>query len=82
MEQYTFSTMVGVMDDKGLFPGLMKLGGAGGGESLPPFEGMEKSPISLLRTIPVLGDNTFAPKYELTVLVMETAFRSQSTIDT
>lgn len=74
--------MVGAMDDKGLFPGLMKLAGAGGGVFLSPFEGIEKSSISLLRIIPVLGDNIFAPKYAFTVLVMETAFRSQSTMDT
>lgn len=68
------------MDDNGLFPGLMRLGGAGGGTCPVLFPGMEKSFISLFRTIPVLGDSC-APKYEFTVLVMETAFRSLSTMD-
>lgn len=67
------------MDDNGLFPGLMRLRGAGGGTC--PVLGVEKSSISLFRTIPVLGDSICAPKYEFTVLVMETAFRSLSTMD-
>jgi hypothetical protein len=69
------------MDDNGLFPGLMRLRGAGGGTCPVLFPGMEKSSISLFRTIPVLGDSICVPKYEFTVLVMETAFRSLSTMD-
>lgn len=64
------------MDDNGLFPGLIKFAGAGGGRFLLPFIGMEKSSISLFRTIPVLGDRICAPKYAFTVVVMETAFLS------
>lgn len=61
------------MDDNGLFPGLIKLGGAGGGLA-ETFPGMEKSSISLFKTIPVLDDSICAPKYPFTVVVMETAF--------
>lgn len=62
------------MDDKGLFPGLIKLAGAGGRTPLETFPGMEKSSISLFKTIPVLCDSIFEPKYAFTVVVMETAF--------
>jgi len=72
-------TIVGDMDDNGLFPGTTKLAGAGGRTSLETFFiGMEKSSISLLSTIPVLGESIVAPKYEFTVVVMETAFLSKS----
>ena len=66
------------MDDKGRFPGRMKLAGAGGGlsESLKDFNGIEKSSISLFRTIPVLGDSISAPKKAFIVLVIETQFLS------
>lgn len=55
---------MGVIEDKGRFPGRMKLAGAGGGTSklLLDFIGIEKSSISLFRTIPVLGDSITAPK--------------------
>jgi hypothetical protein len=73
--------IVGDMDDNGLFPGTMKLAGAGGGTSFETFFiGMEKSSISLFNTIPVLGERIFAPKYPFTVVVMETAFLSKSII--
>lgn len=75
----TFNTIVGAMDDNGLLPGWIKLAGAGGG--ILPFRGMEKSSISLLRSIPVLGETIWAPKYEFTVRVIETAFLSPSTMD-
>lgn len=73
--------MVGAMDDNGLFPGLIKFGGAGGGTPAETFMGMEKSSISLFSTIPVVGDSICEPKYAFTVEVMETAFRSRSMID-
>lgn len=79
--EYTSKTIVGAMDDNGLFPGLIKFDGAGGGRPAETFIGMEKSPISLFRSIPVLGDSMWEPKYEFTVLVMETAFRSRSMMD-
>lgn len=60
------------MDDNGLFPGLIKLVGAGGC-LVESFLGIEKS-ISLFKSIPVLDDSTCAPKYPFTVLVMEMAF--------
>lgn len=67
------------MDDNGLFPGIMKLAGEGGGTSLlETFTGIEKSSISLFSTIPVLGERIFAPKYPFIVVVMETAFLSKS----
>lgn len=69
------------MDENGLFPGLMKLAGSGGGRPAETFPGMEKSSISLFKTIPVLGDSICEPKYELTVVVMEIAFRSRSIMD-
>jgi hypothetical protein len=79
--EVTLRTMVGVMEERGRFEGLTKLAGAGGGELRVVFAGMEKSSISLLSRMPVLGDTIRDPKYELTVLVMETAFRSLSTTD-
>ena len=82
MKQQTFNTIVGVIEDKGLLPGRTKLGGAGGGVFPELLLGMEKSSISLLRTIPVLGDSIFEPKYAFTVLVIDTAFRLLSTMDT
>ena len=69
------------MEDNGLFPGRIKLAGAGGGRSAETFLGIEKSSISLFRTIPVLGDRNSEPKYEFTVAVMDTAFRSWSMIE-
>ena len=69
------------MDDKGLFPGLIKLAGAGGRTSLVTFAGMEKSSISLFKIIPVLGDSILEPKYAFTVVVMETAFLCLSMTD-
>ncbi|KAL4020101.1 hypothetical protein IC575_018867 [Cucumis melo] len=50
------------MDDNGLFPGLMKLAGAGGSSLAETAAGIAKSSISLFKTIPVLGESTFAPK--------------------
>ena len=73
-------TIVGVMEDNGLFIGTIKLAGAGGGTLAEALPGIEKSSISLLRNIPVLGDKNCAPKYEFTVLVIEIAFRSPSMI--
>jgi hypothetical protein len=77
--EHTFKTIVGAMDDNGLFPGLIKFDGAG--RPAETFIWMEKSSISLFRSIPVLGDSIREPKYEFTVEVMETAFRSRSMMD-
>ena len=77
----TFKTIVGDMEDNGLFPGLIKLAGAGAGTPAETFPGIEKSSISLFRSIPVLGDSICEPKYEFTVEVRDTAFRSRSMID-
>lgn len=71
----TLRTIVGAMEDNGLFIGTMKLAGAGGRSLAEIFWGIEKSSISLLSTIPVLGDKSCAPKYEFTVLVIDMAFR-------
>jgi hypothetical protein len=54
--------MSGVMEDKGRFPGAMKLAGAGGSSSGERSSGTEKSSISLLSTMPVDGESTSAPK--------------------
>lgn len=72
---------MGAIDDNGLFPGRMKLAGEGGGTSPVVFSGMEKSSISLLRMMPVLGDMNLDPKYELMVVVIETALRWPSTME-
>lgn len=58
----TLRTMMGVMEDNGLLFGLMKLTGEGGSLSGDTSVGTEKSPISLLSTMPVEGDITPAPK--------------------
>lgn len=81
MDKNTLRTIVGVIDDNGLFPGRMKLAGEGGGASPVVLPGMEKSSISLLRMMPVLGDMNLDPKYELTVVVIETALRWLSTME-
>lgn len=57
----TLRTIIGVIDDNGLLSGLMKLLGEGGRLSGDTSVGEEKSPISLLNTIPVEGDRTPAP---------------------
>lgn len=54
--------MMGVMEDKGLLLGLIKLVGAGGRRSGDISVGVEKSPISLFRTTPVDGESNPAPK--------------------
>lgn len=77
----TLRTIVGVIDESGRFPGTIKFAGAGGLAPPVVLNGIEKSSISLFRTIPVDGDIICAPKYEFTVVVMETAFRSASTMD-
>lgn len=81
MSIITLRTITGVIDDNGLLKERIKLAGAGGAFPAELLPGMEKSSISLLRTIPVVGDKRCAPKYELTVVVMETAFRWLSTIE-
>lgn len=53
---------MGVIEDNGLLFGLMKLAGAGGSLSIETSVGIEKSPISLFRTMPVEADNTPPPK--------------------
>jgi len=72
--------MMGVMEDRGRFPGCMKFAGAGGSCSGLFSVGVEKSSISLLRTIPVEADSTPAPNTEFTVVVIDTAFLSASTM--
>lgn len=53
---------MGVMEDKGLLFGLMKLDGEGGSSSGDDASlGIEKSSISLLRIMPVEGDSTPPP---------------------
>ena len=56
----TLRMIRGVMEDKGLFPGCMKFAGAGGSSS-GCTSGVEKSPISLFKTIPVERDRISAP---------------------
>lgn len=52
----------GVMEESGLLFGLIKFAGVGGSMSGGFSVGIEKSPISLLRTIPVEGERIPAPK--------------------
>lgn len=54
-------TIIGVIEDKGLLLGLIKFAGAGGRLSGVISVGVEKSPISLLSTIPVEGERTPPP---------------------
>lgn len=51
----------GHIEDRGLFPGFMKLIGDGGIPKLFVIFGEEKSSISSLRIIPVLSDANPAP---------------------
>ena len=53
--------MVGTMDDTGRRPGLMKLASDGGMPKVLTRPGVEKSSISLLRTMPVEGEITPIP---------------------
>lgn len=55
-------TIVGHVDDIGLFNGRMKLWGEGGTPKELVTLGELKSSISLLKMMPVLGDITTAPK--------------------
>lgn len=54
-------TIIGVIEDNGLLLGLIKFAGAGGRLSGVISVGVEKSPISLLSTIPVEGERTPPP---------------------
>ena len=58
----SFMTSSGQVEDKGLFPGLMKLFGEGGTSNPLVILGLLKSSISLLNKIPVCGDMTTDPK--------------------
>lgn len=50
------------MEDNGLLLGSIKFDGAGGSLSGVASDGLEKSSISLLATIPVDGERTPLPK--------------------
>lgn len=52
---------MGVIEDKGLLFGLIKLAGAGGSSSGDTSVGVEKSSISLLRIMPVESESTPPP---------------------
>jgi len=54
-------TIVGHMDDMGIFPGSMKLLADGGKPKALTSPGVEKSSISSLNMIPVRRPRTFAP---------------------
>ena len=57
------TTMVGAMEDNGLFPGRIKLAGLGGiPKKLADTLGDEKSSISLFIMIPVCSEMNPAPK--------------------
>jgi hypothetical protein len=56
------TTMVGVMDDSGRLPGLMKLAGLGGTPKKLVVLGDEKSSISLFIMMPVCSEIHPAPK--------------------
>ena len=61
----SLNTMVGVMDESGLFPGTIKFAGDGGTPKEFSMPGVEKSSISLLKMIPVLLPRHFEPKLKL-----------------
>ena len=58
------TTIVGVMDDKGLFPGRIKLAGLGGKPKKFITFGEEKSSNSSFKIIPVSSDMNAAPKLQ------------------
>ena len=58
----SLNTMVGVMDESGLFPGTIKFAGDGGTPNEFSMPGVEKSSISLLKIIPVLLPRHLDPK--------------------
>ena len=56
------TTMVGVMEDKGRLPGLIKFAGLGGTPKAFVTLGEEKSSISSFKMMPVCSDVNPAPK--------------------
>lgn len=56
------ATILGHIEDRGLFPGLMKFAAEAGTPKEFTVLGVEKSSISLLNIIPVLFPTTFEPK--------------------
>ena len=56
------TTMVGQLEERGLFPGKIKLFGDGGKPKKLMSPGTEKSSITLFRMIPVDSDVNPAPK--------------------
>ena len=56
--------IVGHVEERGIFPGLMKLFGEGGIPKSEVMLGDEKSSISSFMMMPVLGDITREPKLE------------------
>jgi len=56
------TTINGLIDDRGIFPGAMKFSGEGGISKALVILGAEKSSISSFKIIPVLIDLTLAPK--------------------
>ncbi len=62
----SFVTMVGVMDDSGLFPGAIKLATEGGKLNAFDTLGVLKSSISSFNKIPVDSDTTNDPHAKLT----------------
>jgi hypothetical protein len=67
------TNIAGLMGERGLFLGLAKLFGDGGSPKSLMISGNEKSSISSLNIIPVLGDIISAHINKLTVLVAATA---------
>ena len=55
------NTNVGDMEDAGALPGSIKFGGDGGRSYIEGESGLEKSPISLLKIIPVRDPTIFEP---------------------
>jgi hypothetical protein len=57
-----FTTITGLIEERGIFPGTMKFSGEGGTPNAFVIFGAEKSSMISLRMIPVLMDLTLAPK--------------------
>lgn len=59
------ATILGNMEDRGLFPGLMKFAADAGTPKWLVVFGVEKSSIWFMNTMPVLFPTTFDPKLYL-----------------
>jgi hypothetical protein len=76
------STIIGVMDERGRFPGAIKFEGEAMYPKALVVFGTEKSFISLFIIKPVSGTRSPDPKRRLIVLVRETVKPDESAVTT